>query len=283
MKMKRLNWKKVCSGVMLVCVLACVSACKEEDEVKSAQELLDEAYAVASDEKNSDWVQALALSERAYKLNNNDPAVRIMYAFALERNGRPEDAIAVMEAGGEADKDSFMAQYTLGRLYSLNGDYARAVVPLKRAYELDPEDGDVMLLLEQAYISAGYGKEAMQLCSALQKKFPKQYAKSIFLYNEVALIHYALLGKNDQSKAYAYFNWIARQAPNSPEIQWNMAVYLDHVHENAGMNLKIGGMTQRQAKQQAKRYYSRYLQLTEGMQGWDAEREFAQKRLNQIR
>lgn len=281
--MKILNWKKVCIGVVLAaCTLIWSVACKEAEKAKSAQELLDEAYAAASDEKNIDWVQALALSERAYKLNSNDTSIRIMYAMALERNGRADEAIAVMEKGGDADRESFMAQYTLGRLYYMNGNYKKAVEPLKNAYQLRSADGDVMLMLEQACIAAGRGKDAIQLCEALQKTFSKQYGRSTFLYNEVALIHYALLGTAEKSKAYVFFNWVSQKATNSPEIQWNMAVYLDHVHENVGANQKVGGMTQSQARQQAKRYYSRYLKLTEGMQGWDEERDFAQKRLKQI-
>lgn len=274
--------KNRCTGIVLACMLVCASvlfsACREKEENKTAQELLDEAYAVASDDKKSDWIQALALSERAYKQNSSDTAIRIMYALALERNGRTDEAIAVMEKENPADLESFIAQYTLGRMYYLNGDYAKAVPPLEKAHALDPADGDAMLMLEQAYISAGYGKEAMRLCQQLQNTFRKKYAKSVFLYNDVALINYALLGKD----AYPYFNWIARQAPNSPEVQWNMAVYLDYVHENTAPSGKIGGMTQRQARQQAKRYYSRYLQLTEGTQGWESERNHAQSRLSSI-
>lgn len=280
--MKTLNWKKICSGIVLACALAGLTACGEQEKKQTAQELLDQAYAAASDEKNSDWAQALTLAERAYEQNKNDSSVRIMYAMALERNGSTKEAIDVMEAAGDADQDSFMAQYTLGRLYCSVGDYGKAVDPLQTAHKLKPEDRDVMLMLEQACVSAGRGKEALRICETLQKTFNKQYAESYFLYNEVALIHYALLGKKDQRKAYLYFNWVARKATNSPETQWNMAVYLDYVHENIGVGEMIGGMNQRQARQQAKRYYSRYLQLTEGMQGWDEERDFAQKRLNQI-
>lgn len=280
--MKRISWKELCSVVVLAGILVCVSACKEEEEAMSAQALLDSAYAAATDEKNTDWVQALALSERAYKLNSSDTAIRIMYAMALERNGRTGDAIAVMESGKDADQESFMAQYTLGRMYYLNGDYGKSVDPLRKAHQLRPEDGDVMLLLMQACVSAGHGEEAKALCSLLQRKFKERYGKSIFLYNEVALIRYALLEENDKIRAYPFFEWVAGEGHNSPEVQWNMAVYLDYVHENVDTRWKVGGMTQRQARQQAKRYYSRYLQLTEGTQGWDAEREFAQKRLNSI-
>lgn len=72
--------------------------------------------------------------------------------------------------------------YTQGYVHNARGEYDQAIVPLKQAYDLNPDYKNLRLQLAKAYIALKQYEEAIEPLQAAIKLFPKHYE----LYKELS-------------------------------------------------------------------------------------------------
>jgi hypothetical protein len=111
-------------------------------------------------EKKGDYLKAVKGYQRGISLLK-DISLRDLFVLALARNyfhlGRFREVIAVagrMDARGYRDKLSFV----LGRSYAGIADYPRAIIRLRRAEAVYPDNPEINFLLAQSYKSLGRAK-----------------------------------------------------------------------------------------------------------------------------
>ena len=126
-----------------VCAAFLMTAC---GPAPTADEWMRKSLASAKEAK---WGRALDQAENAVAKAPGSTLANVLLAIALEHNNRPEEALNVAIRAG-ADTSSFIAQYTLGRLYCRQGKYDSSVKPLTRALELRPDDENTLILLARA-------------------------------------------------------------------------------------------------------------------------------------
>ncbi len=246
---------------ILLLSLLMTAGCNESSALTTEQ-LLNQAYTEAL---NGLWERALELSLAAKKARPDDSSVLVMTAIAQENCDQAQEALETIRMAS-GDAKSFAVQYTFGRMLFQQGLYEQAMVPLKKAHTLRPDDLNTVLLLEQAAAELNLN-DMGQYCMKLAKQFSDTFdvKKNPYVMNELGL--YYAVRKNARRAAEA-FRRAEAAAPESPEIQLNLARTLDHISKTP---------------QQAKPYYSKYLRLTANRPGLESERLEVSRRLQEIR
>lgn len=244
-------------------ILCSAAACGDTGPAPDAGTLLSQACDAAS---GCDWQTALRLSGEAYRKAPGDTNVLICRALALENNGRPDEAFEIIRKAA-GDRASFMAQYTFGRMCFQRENFEQALPPLKRAFELKPDDLKALILLEQTSAAQRSLSVKTYLIDHLWKKFPARFrtGKDPFVLNELGLF-FAV--HRQPEHAAAAFRKALKISPDSPEIHWNLAVVYDFHRRKPAL---------------AAPYYEKFLRLTGGVPGREADRLAAARRLREIR
>ena len=253
----------VCLLTGLAAALLCVSCGKEAEQPVSV--LLEKSFQSA---KDGDWETALEYSSKAYRKAPGDSSVLILYALSLENQEREREALEIIRRAAEQDKDSFMAQYTCGRLLFQAGKYEQALIPLKTAFALKPDDVNTVILLEKN-ASFCRTRETFDYCQLLWKdpRFKDRFnnGSNPFVMNEMGL-YYAI--RKNPNKSLGAFLLAEKIAPEQPEIQLNLAIVYDYM---------------RNERAKAVPHYEKYLRLTAGQTGFESERLDVSRRIQEIR
>ncbi|WP_294506863.1 hypothetical protein [uncultured Victivallis sp.] len=98
---------------------------------------------------NGDWKKALKMAERAESLSENSVPALVLRAIAHEKLGERDLALDAARQAATLNPESFVAQYTLGRLYAADPTrYSDALAPLTRAAKLrNFRDRNTLILL----------------------------------------------------------------------------------------------------------------------------------------
>ena len=107
--------------------------------------------------------EALELLQRARSGNSDLPMLRSQIGVALLYSGRREGAEEEFRAELAANPGDFNANAFLGWLLQQDGEQARALELLERAYALNESDSGVQYLLAQAHSAQGAWSEAEML------------------------------------------------------------------------------------------------------------------------
>jgi Flp pilus assembly protein TadD len=170
--------------------------------------------------------------ERAIELAPYNSTMRVRYAWLLFRIMEAEPALAQMRLAREYDPLSPVANGALCNMLIYRENFSEAVKVCGKAVELGPKTADNRLALATAYFFNGNGEEAISEvkidieagerkysslgslgyfyaklnrraeAEAIVKELKPEAEKDAGLYNDLALINYAL-GKRDE--AFAYF------------------------------------------------------------------------------
>lgn len=227
----------------------------------SADELLMKAKESAA---NGNWKKSLSFARNAYDSAPDSPAAIVMYALALENNDQLDEAAARMRRL-EENVDSFMAQYTLGRMLFKQGKIDRAIRPLTNALNLRPNDANTLLLLARAN-SDRKRDDAIEYYKRLSKT--ERFRDSAIPHNEIGVLC-LLNGKRGQA-AFELKCALGLDADN-PEIVLNNAILNDY-HSNTPAS---GGI--------AKNYYNRFIDLARNRPELTKDYAAVGNRLNAIR
>lgn len=200
---------------------------------------LESATAAA---RAGDWKKADEIISKLRKHNSKNMAVLLLAALAAEKNGKRDLALDCARQAAELSPQQFVAQYTLGRLYS--NDITRApetIQALTKALAIKPGDRNTLILLCNAYAELK-SSEALTWLTRLYHKHQKEFIYAPEFYYNCAVAH---LRRGDRSKAAGMLNYAAAKGENNPELLFNVA----RCFERFGW------------KAQAKKNYRRFLEL----------------------
>ncbi len=225
----------------------------------SMDDLLNSAAGCA---ENGKWSQAVKFASTASDRDPTNTAALLLLAIAYEHTGKPDAALEAAKNAVKTNPDSFMAQYTLGRLYAHEQNRLQdSIEPLLRAAKLAPDDVDALILLAECSLKLGLPKTPEYYSRLLQ--MPK-LSKRADLWNQIG-VHFAEKGKkNDAVKC---FNTAYVLAPDNPVICLNFGVYLDSYLGRAD---------------KAKSYYQRFIDLTAKNLELEPKRQEIKKRLKEV-
>jgi TolB-like protein/DNA-binding winged helix-turn-helix (wHTH) protein/Tfp pilus assembly protein PilF len=182
--------------------------------------------------------------ERAIELAPYNSTVRIRYAWILFRIGEMEQAVTEMQSAQEYDPLSPVTNGALCNMLIFRERFPEAIKICKKAVELGPKTADNRLALANAYFFNGNTEEAIAQAKidvetsdrkfsslgslayfyaklgrraeaeAIVNQLKPEAEKDAGLYNDLALINYAL-GKKDESFAYFQKSYRKRALPIS--------------------------------------------------------------------
>jgi tetratricopeptide (TPR) repeat protein len=241
-------------GLSTVLVVGC-----RKVESRSNPELLREAM-TAADQGN--WKEARALSYRAVQQNPGDVNALVALSRTLEQEGQFDLALAQLDQAVKLDPGHFAAQYNRGRVLFEHDHLQDCPTPLEKAIALRPDHIDTRLLLAQTYAALGNHRDAIRHYAALARN--PQYAKGGDVYNELGVL---CIAAGDTAKAAQFMTIAFRNAPENPQVVYNLAVLCDeHLKKPA----------------KAVEFYNRYLTLTVNNATYAARREKVSVRIQQI-
>ena len=108
----------------------------------------------------------------------------------------------------------------LGRSQLLLGRTNDSVISLRKAYDLDPSNGETQLALAQAYLAAQRPGEASQLLAKTNPASLPKERQSFFLQLQAK----AAADSGQTDRAAASLERAAAAAPNDPALQYNYGV-----------------------------------------------------------
>ncbi|MCS6935503.1 MAG: tetratricopeptide repeat protein [Chitinophagales bacterium] len=140
------------------------------EEKKSADEF-DKAAAYAAllaqtapDARALRWLNNMRIycAEKAYALQTTDK-MRLQLATAyIEASANPMQGVTILRDMVARDSTNVDAQLALARYGIMSGQYDKAIARLEKVLSLAPRNQDALLLLAQAYESAGEPRRALE-------------------------------------------------------------------------------------------------------------------------
>ena len=237
------------------CAAFLLTACGPEP---TADEWMRKSLASAKEAK---WSRALDQAENAVEKAPASTLANVLLAIALENNNRPDEALTAAVRAG-SDNNSFIAQYTLGRLYCRQQKYDSSVKPLTRALELRPDDANTLILLARAKLRLNT-EDALNLNKRLLS-IP-QFNQSPVIYNELGVLQVL---KGEPKKATALFLKALSLDADNPHLNLNNAILHDY---------HLGDLMK------ARQYYNSFLRLAANRRELLDEYKEVQTRLEIIR
>ena len=237
------------------CAAFLLTACGPEP---TADEWMRKSLASAKEAK---WSRALDQAENAVEKAPASTLANVLLAIALENNNRPDEALTAAVRAG-SDNNSFIAQYTLGRLYCRQQKYDSSVKPLTRALELRPDDANTLILLARAKLRLNT-EDALNLNKRLLS-IP-QFNQSPVIYNELGVLQVL---KGEPKKATALFLKALSLDADNPHLNLNTAILYDYYLGNQMM---------------ASKYYNSFLRLSANRRELLDEYKEVQTRLEILR
>ena len=114
-----------------------------------------------------DLIKAESALEQARVLKPDFTVINFTQALVKEKEGKPQEAIALLQGLLKDPTQlapSFVAEfaYNLGRIYSANGDYTKAIDAFHLSLGANPNYGNALYLLGVAYEQKGNSKSALE-------------------------------------------------------------------------------------------------------------------------
>jgi len=238
-----------------VCAAFLLTACGPGP---TAEEWMRKSLASAKEAK---WSRALDQAENAVAKAPGNTLANVLLAIALENNNRTDEALnAAIRAG--SDTNSFIAQYTLGRLYCRQKKYDSSIKPLTRALELRPDDTNTIVLLAGAKLHLNT-EDALGLYNRLRTS--PQFSQSPAPYNEMGILY---ILKGEPKTALRFFTFARERDADNPILHLNSAILYDcHLGDRV----------------KAREFYNSFLRQASNRPELLNEYKEVQKRLEEIR
>lgn len=247
---------------VILCGLFLSAGCSGKKENKS--ELLTKAFEHA---EKADWKQSMKYSEHVLSQDKNDVSALLLTVLAMEKSSGNENAILQKaEKAAELAPESFMAQYTYGRLLYRQGKYDRAAPVLKNARRIKAQSGtediNTVILLAQSMAHVN-PNEALSYYKILAKN--NRFAKDPVIWNQMGFLYLP----NKPDMAVKFLKEAEKYGVSNPKIAWNLAVVNDSYLSNKG---------------EAAVYYHKFMNLVKDNRGaYEAKYVQAESRLRTLR
>lgn len=250
--------KKFC--YLTVLLTACfLVACRGEK--LSVDELLNQGVAAA---QNGDWDKARDFAGRAVKAAPANVNALTLYALALENTGDSDAALGEISKAVSIDEANYFAQYTKGRLYYEKKRFGSCIAPLRAALNLRPDAADPLILLAQSSVYLNNAQDARIYYSRLARN--KKFARNPAPWSELGMNFIRFDNKPAQAAQYLIYAY--RLQPENPTLLLNLAVYFDTYMRNHA---------------EARKYYTRFLNMTKQNSSMSQNREAVEKRIQALR
>ena len=142
--------------------------------------------------------------------------------------------------------------------------YDSCVAPLRAALTLRPNASDPLILLAQAAVMLQNGQDVRIYYSRLARN--PQFAKNPVPWSELGM--YYLFSERNAPRAKDYLNYAYTLRRDNPTLLLNLAIYFDvHMHNKA----------------EARRLYTRFLNMTQQNSSMSPTRSAVEKRLKVLK
>lgn len=207
--------------------------------------------------------QALSFAEKAVAAAPDNVDARILSAIAFEKCGQSKQAVEEARKAVELNPKSFVAQYTLGRLYSAERTSSYdALVALGKALELRPGDRNTLILLANVN---------MHLSPEQAQKYLLELARDRSLFDTAAYqnqLGICMVRRKQYQAAGQAFLKACRADANNPLLMYNLALCMDQYLNRSKV---------------ARPLYQKYLDLAPESAESASSRRFAAARVRAIR
>lgn len=211
---------------------------------------------------SGNWQLVVKHCDRALDREPGNASALVFKALACEKLGDNDRALDAASQATKSNPDSFLAFYTLGRLYAKDSTrYSDALAALTRAQKLAPTDKNTLILLTNVYAAVNPAKQLTYLLFLM--KFSPDMVDTAEFYNQLGIaqaLNKSPLAKETLLKAY-------RKNTNDPVVIFNVATYFDQYEPQT---------------RGAIQYYREFLRAVEGNKDYDVKRILAENRLKQI-
>ncbi|MDR0932465.1 MAG: hypothetical protein LBM70_05520 [Victivallales bacterium] len=213
---------KIICATVVVSMMFVVAGCKP----KTAEESLSIGVELGA---KGDWSGALKMAQRAESLSANNVPALILCAVANEKLGERDQALDVARKAAAQNPESFIAQYTLGRLYATDPTrYSDALSPLTRAAKLcDFKDKNTLVLLSNITVALR-SPSAGNWLTHLARTAPDMVNNAAFR-NSMGIVR-AQSGKLDLAKKE--FTSAYGLDRSNPTVLYNIATFFDRYASN---------------------------------------------------
>lgn len=127
------------------------------------------------------YADALPDIQKAEKLMPDSALVQLAYAQAYVLSGDEAKALTAAQKANTIDATLLYSYYYLGYAYSLNGNYADAIAPLKMYLIYQPDDASANMLLGQALTETGDYVSAVPVLKTTLELDPNKVRANIYL------------------------------------------------------------------------------------------------------
>ena len=223
--MRRFVWLMTC-----VAVGALLTGCGRVDPNKEFRAAVD----LAKGGDVGSWEKALGRAESAMRAGGNSAALRGFYVLALYRTGQTDETITQARDAAREFPDSFLCQFMAGKVLLESGDAQAALEPLRRAHELEPDNGDCLVLLARCASTQNVPDAEAALEQLLEGNQAHLAANQMGVF---------LVNQGRYPEAMSWFSRTSSMTEN-PGVYLNMAVLCDRYMKKPKL---------------ARRYYTKYL------------------------
>lgn len=184
--------------------------------------------------EKGDWAKAEKTARKAVEKYPDVAAMQVLRAIMAERTGNRSAALDAARHAVELEPDNFIAQYTLGKLYSQDKmRSSEAEQALVRAWTLNNQDRRTVILLCNNAMQVQSGRAAGYLNMLASDP---EIANSARYHNQRA-INYVLNG--NYNAARISFGKAFKLAPDDPDIVLNVARFYDGCLRNRNLAVKV--------------------------------------------
>ncbi len=241
--LERLQYLRFSLSLILIGFSLFFTSC-EKKEYESNALLLQKSITLA---EAGDWAKSQLLASKAVAQDRSDPNARIMLALTLEQLDQIERAIEESSQAIFLDPNSFMAQYTQGRLFFNQRRYEDCPAPLMKAHELNSKSSQPIVLLARTNVYLGVRKEAIKYYIALAKHV--DYTDKPEPYNELGVL---FMKKGDLKRALRFFDEAYSKDKKSIPVNINLAIFWDKLSTMCGDDINRA----KKAAKSAIRFYA---------------------------
>ncbi len=206
---------RLAAGLLLVSTLSC--------RRQSTDDLLEQAMTAA---QAGDWSYARGYAQSALSRDRNSLDAQHLLGLSHYYMDEQSRAVRLLRQAAEQADDDFTAQFLYGWILCENRNFAEALAPLRKAFQLDREHRETTVLLARACLEQNLVEGAKYLRLLLAHT---EFAERPEVFNALAILW---INELEYGRAHAFFQQALRRDPDNPVVLQNLAVLHDvYLHD----------------------------------------------------
>ncbi|PIR25542.1 MAG: hypothetical protein COX62_05595 [Deltaproteobacteria bacterium CG_4_10_14_0_2_um_filter_43_8] len=207
-------------GDLTEAIISCKKALSLDRGLQNAQVFLAQLYI-----GNQQYRQAVSLLEGILAEDPTREEVYPLLAHQYVALGETKQAIKTMEKLLQQQPESVLAHLYIASVYERElKDYTKALEAYEKAYQLDPENTNILHTMARLYLSVENWQEALKRYEKIEEMNPNDLSASL----RIALIYYEA-GKFEE--ATKKFQFLLKKNPNSDNVQFYLGVLYQSIEK----------------------------------------------------